>query len=179
MSEPEDVVPYAPRQVPRPVCPAVVRRGAEADLAAAAALSLLVDQGTVEQWHTRLGRDVAQPRRALVVAEVEGELVGYARLGHVVPGPTDTAPEGTYLTGLVVAPAWRRCGVGAALVLEACAVAAQQAEVLWSYYDEDNLAAADLHAALGFRVVWRGDIGFPGLPPGSRNVLVQRLLGGS
>ena len=29
---------------------------------------------------------------------------------------------------------------------------------------------------LGFRVVWRGDIGFPGLPPGSRDVLVQRLL---
>lgn len=77
-----------------------------------------------------------------------------------------------------MATTWRRCGIGEALVLEACRLAAGWAEVLWSYYDEDNLASADLHASLGFRVVWRGDIGFPGLPAGSRSVLVQRLLGG-
>lgn len=48
---------------------------------------------------------------------------------------------------------------------------------LWSAYDADNLASAHLHAGLGFRVAWRGDVGFPGQPGGSRWVLVQRLLG--
>ena len=58
----------------------------------------------------------------------------------------------------------------------ACAHVAAHADVLWSTYDEDNLASAHLHAGTGFRVVWRGDVGFPGQPPGSRWVLVQRLL---
>ena len=178
MSERREFAPHAPRVSPRPACPAVVRVGAEADLDAAAELSLTVGSGTAQEWRDRLGRDLAGDRRDLVVAHVGEELVGYARLGHVVPGPIDTAPEGTYLTGLVVAAAWRRCGIGEALVVEACRLAAGRAEVLWSYYDEHNLASADLHACLGFRVVWRGDIGFPGLPPDSRSVLVQRLLSG-
>lgn len=176
MSDRREYEPLAPRSTPRPPLPADVRLAVDADVDDAAALSLTVAHGPVEQWQQRLARDVADDDRALVVARVDSTLVGYARVGHVVPGPHDTAPLGWYLTGLVVAQPWRRHGVGEALVLAVCEFAASQAEVLWSTYDDDNDASAALHASLGFRVVWRGDIGFPGQPPGSRWVLVQRLL---
>ena len=165
---------YAPRTTPRPACPAQVARGAAEDVDAV--LALHVATGTPEQWRADLGDDVDLPDRELVVARVGAELVGCARLVHVAPGPEDTAPAGVYVTGLLVAPAWRRHGVAAALVEQACALARPVSEVLWSFYDEDDLASADLHSCLGFRVVWRGDIGFPGLAAGSRHVLVQRLL---
>jgi len=176
VSERRDYVPFAPRSTPRGGCPAVVTPAAEADVQEVAGLAVSVSTLDAQQWGERLRRDVAGPDRALLVARAEGVLAGFARTGHVVPGPEDTSPEGDYLTGLVVAPSFRRRGVGEALVLAACTHVAGRSDVLWSTYDEDNLASAHLHASLGFRVVWRGDVGFPNQPPGSQWVLVQRLL---
>lgn len=176
MSERRDYAAFAARTTPRPSPCAEVRVAALDDVEPAVALAVTVSTAGAQGWRERLQRDVEQPDRALLVARVDDLLVGYARTGHVVPGPEDTAPEGWYLTGLVVAAQWRRQGVGEALVLAACAHVAMRADVLWSTYDEENLASAHLHAALGFRVVWRGDVGFPAQPLGSRWVLVQRLL---
>ena len=174
MSERRAYAPFARRSRPRGPCPAQVRLASLGDVDAAARLSLAVSDASREHWQARLARDVAGVDRALLVADVDGVVTGYARVGRVVPGPEDTAPDGWYLTGLVVAPTWRRCGIAEALVLAACAQV--PSEVLWSTYDADNDASAALHASLGFRVVWRGDVGFPGQPAGSRWVLVERLL---
>ena len=176
MSERRDFVPFAPRTAPRPACPAVVRRAVEADVDDVAVLAATVSTDSIAVWQERLTRLLPRTNGVLLVARMGTALAGYVRVGHVVPGPEDTAPEGEYLVGLAVAPAWRRQGVAEALVQAAAAYAAERADVLWSTYDEDNLASAHLHAGLGFRVVWRGDVGFPGQPPGTRWVLVQRLL---
>lgn len=178
MSDRREYEPFARRTTPRPPLPVAVRLANDGDLDEAAELSLTVAHGPVEQWRERLARDVAGADRALLVARAGTALVGYARVGCVVPGPEDTVQQGWYLTGLVVAQPWRRRGIAEALVHAACDVAATHADVLWSTYDEDNDASAALHASVGFRVVWRGDVGFPGQPPGSRWVLVQRLLSG-
>ena len=176
LSDRREYEPYVQRTTPRADTAIHVAEAGPDDVAQAAALSLTVAHGPLEVWRARLARDVAEQGRALIVARSDGEVLGYVRVGLVAPGPDDTAPEGWYLTGLVVAVRWRRRGVGEALVEAACAHAALHADVVWSTYDSENLTSAALHAARGFRVVRRGHVGFPGQPPGSRWELVRRDL---
>jgi len=117
---------------------------------------------------------VTEANRALLIAVVNGHVVGYARMGLVQSDAP--APDGLYLTGLIVDEPYRRRGVAAALIGLAVRRAALEADVLWSFYDVENGASAALHDCLGFREVTRGQIGFPGLSPESQDVLVQLAL---
>lgn len=172
----EHFAPVEPRKDPRPSLDAEVRVATAAEVLGAAQLaaSFAAHAGSEADWRGRLSRDVTEADRALLVAVANGHVVGYARLGWVQSDAP--APDGVYLTGLIVDKPNRRRGVAAALISLAVARATAEADALWSFYDVENGASAALHDSLGFREVARGHIGFPGLSPDSQDVLVQLAL---
>lgn len=106
---------------------------------------------------TASGRDswspsvfAATPGRLVVIAEVDGELVGIAKT-HLHEQPDGHFPAGHYLGGVMVAPAHRRRGIGSALTQA-------RLEWIWSHTDrayyfanEHNTASIQLHEAFGFQ----------------------------
>jgi ribosomal protein S18 acetylase RimI-like enzyme len=95
---------------------------------------------------------LAHPDRALLVAEVAGEVAGFADI-LVYPDVTEGA-MGAELMGLAVRTDHRRRGIGRALLDEACRIAAARGVVEFHICTEqDNEAAQRLYAARGAEVV--------------------------
>jgi ribosomal protein S18 acetylase RimI-like enzyme len=95
---------------------------------------------------------LAHPDRALVVAEVAGEVVGFADL-LVYPDVTEGA-MGAELMGLAVRTDHRRQGIGRALLDEACRIAAERGVMEFHVCTEqENLVAQRLYASRGAEVV--------------------------
>jgi predicted N-acetyltransferase YhbS len=143
----------------------------DARKAARLAVTVAAYAGSQADWEQRLMRDVSGQDRTLIVATVDAEVVGYTRLGLVES--ESPAPDGFYLLGLVVAVTHRRHGVAEAVIGHAIQEARRRTDVLWSFFDVENGASAALHAHMGFVEQARGVIGFPGLSPDSRDVLVN------
>jgi ribosomal protein S18 acetylase RimI-like enzyme len=113
----------------------------------------------------RCGRDLRDPDRLLVVAEVGGELAGFARAGRWEPpsdGPENAAPAGWYLFGVIVRDRWRRRGIGLELTRRRLAWIADRAGDVYYFANARNAASIDLHGKLGFVEVTR-DFTFPGM----------------
>ena len=101
---------------------------------------------------TRWTKEMIAPRidRVVLVAATQGEVFGVAKT-HLHPDPDGSAPAGHYLGGVVVAPGFRRRGVGSALTRA-------RMEWIWSrsrycFTNEHNTASIRMHQALGFRPV--------------------------
>jgi GNAT superfamily N-acetyltransferase len=93
-------------------------------------------------------------------------VVGAARVSLFEPGanaPLNVAPPGWYLVGLVVAPEWRRHGIGLALSAARVRWALERAPEVWYFTGTRNRASFALHARLGFEEVTR-DFWFPRVP---------------
>ena len=136
-----------PRTPPGVVCR---RAGIEDDLALAA---LAHDHygGDPERWCSQLRRSVDRRDGCVFLAEHDGAVVGYGKAAPCEPrGAEDAAPAGLYLTGVVVAPAWRRRGVGTALTAARLAWARGRAEQVWAFTNARNTASLVLHERLGF-----------------------------
>ena len=120
----------------------------------------------MEARRARLEADLRDPDKYTVVAEVGGEIAGYALvLGHKVSpeDPPTTAPDGYYLIGLIVAPAWRRHGIGDLLTIERMRWVAERADEVYYFANLKNGATLDLHQRFGFTEVTR-DFTFPNAP---------------
>ncbi|GAA1132758.1 hypothetical protein GCM10009630_33480 [Kribbella jejuensis] len=110
--------------------------------------------------------DLQDPEKYTVVAEVGGEIAGYALvLGHKVSpdDPPTTAPDGYYLIGLIVAPKWRRRGIGDLLTIERMRWVAERAYEVYYFANLQNGATLDLHQRFGFTEVTR-EFTFPNAP---------------
>lgn len=109
-------------------------------------------------WRTSLLEDVESPDRLLVVAECADEVVGYGRVLRFVPepeAPTDIAPPGYYLMGMVVHPDHRRKGAGAALTQARVDWISRRAKAAWYFANARNAASIALHQQFGFEEVTR------------------------
>jgi ribosomal-protein-alanine N-acetyltransferase len=107
---------------------------------------------------------LALPGRRALIATAAGEPVGLAVVG--------IAADEAELLSLAVLPAWRRRGVGRALVAAALArAAASGAARLFLEVGEANAPARRLYAGLGFRAVGRR----PRYYPGGADALVLAL----
>src|SRR5689334_21707871 len=96
----------------------IIRPGAERDVEACVRLVVALGAGEDATWRQTLTRTVRDgKRRALFVAEADGQLAGYGRVVCIDADPQvkGAAPAGWYLLGLVVDRAWRRRGIGEAL----------------------------------------------------------------
>ena len=157
----------------------VVRRMTDADIPACVAL-VLAEHPAFDRahWLALLGRDIASPGKHPVVATIDGTVVGYARTMpfEAEPGmPDDTAPDGYYLLGLMVAASFRRRGIGRLLTDERLRWLRGRAEEVWYFTEGTNLASQRLHEAHGFERV-TDCFSFPGFAPGHDHVLYRLRL---
>jgi ribosomal protein S18 acetylase RimI-like enzyme len=142
----------------------VIRAAEPADLPACAALSVSHSGGRVADAEQRLRDELVRTDRWLLVAVVDGAVAGYGRTSEhrpAQPGPRD-APAGFYLGGLVVHPARRRHGIGAALTRARMDQVFVVADEVWYFTSAVNSASIAMHARLGFAEVTR-DFEFPGV----------------
>lgn len=105
---------------------------------------------------TRWTSEMIAPRddRVVLVAVTQGEVVGVAKT-HLHPDPDDGAPAGHYLGGVVVAPGFRRRGVGFALTRARLDWIWSRASTVYYFTNEHNMASIRMHETLNFRPVAR------------------------
>jgi ribosomal protein S18 acetylase RimI-like enzyme len=89
----------------------IIRPAASADLPVAARLAVAERGGEHAQWQARFAADLTDPDACLLLAETGGQVTAYGRARRFDPppgAPAGTAPAGYYLTGVLVAPGYRR-----------------------------------------------------------------------
>ena len=162
----------------------VVREAGGAELDVAARLAASERGGAEEGWRERFGADRDDAGACFLVAVLgagAGAVVGYGRARYFEPrpdAPAQVAPAGYYLTGVLVAPAHRRRGIGEELTRARMSWAAGRAEEMWYFTNAGNRASLRLHEALGFAEVTR-DFVFPGVTfKGGVGVLCRASLAG-
>jgi ribosomal protein S18 acetylase RimI-like enzyme len=124
----------------------------------------------------RMGRN-----RVLLVAEVDGSVVGFAKAryrgGEAVLGE-DGLPDGWYLTGVVVDPRFRRRGVGARLTFARMQWIAERGTAAYYFANAKNRVSIALHQGFGFVEIARapafGSVSFAG----GEGILFKAELGG-
>lgn len=122
---------------------------------------------------------VIDPETLLLVAIVDGNVVGYARAGFLhrpADASPDHVPDGWYLLGVAMVDAWRRCGIGRALTERRLDWIGERADVVYYFANARNRASLDLHRAMGFVELTR-HFSVPGVAfAGGRGVLCRLEL---
>ena len=119
---------------------------------AAAITAVAATRGALPQDHrARVGAWVGDRSRHVVVAEVDGDVVGWAMLarwtGH------DDAPEGWFVSALTVLPERRGCGTGGRLLADV--VRRGAGSPVHSVVNATNVASLAVHRRRGFTEVGR------------------------
>ncbi|MDP2480580.1 MAG: ribosomal protein S18-alanine N-acetyltransferase [Candidatus Palauibacterales bacterium] len=124
----------------------LIREGRREDLPAVVAIERA---SFPTPWSERAFRSLfARPDAVLLVAELEGRVVGHAAAWFL--------GDRGELADLAVDPSVRRRGIGRRLLGEVVGVAAERAAVeLYLSVRVSNVAARRLYSAAGFRVVGR------------------------
>jgi ribosomal protein S18 acetylase RimI-like enzyme len=143
----------------------LIREAASADCTAIAEIQHDRDaEIETSEAEVRCHAQVADPAVCLLVASIEGEICGFGRAARFEPdadAPSDSAPAGWYLLGLIVRDGWRRRGIGARLTGRRLEWIADRADEAFYFVNADNRPSLDLHEAMGFREVTRA-FSFPG-----------------
>jgi len=145
----------------------IIRLTVVADIPAVVRLTVAENGGSPEAFEARLQKDLALAERYTVVADNDGQVLGFGRVRHFEPdrdAPVNVAPTGFYLNGLIVVPEHRGQGLGSRLTEARIAWVAERASQAWYFTDAANEVSIRLHANLGFREVTR-DFTFPGAGP--------------
>lgn len=141
-------------------CEVTIRDATDEDVPVTAAIIAAEAGGAVDEWRERFAQVLADSDRQFLVAEVDGQVVGFGHARHVQrdAADTDAPPSGWYLSGVTVAAAHRRSGVGLALT----SARLDRLGQVPVYYvaAADNTATISLHQRLGF--VDAGSITLPG-----------------
>jgi aminoglycoside 6'-N-acetyltransferase I len=97
---------------------------------------------------------IADENRLVLVAEVNGEIVGWGKTHHY-GAASGSAPAGHYLGGVNVLPEFRRRGIGSALTRVRLSWIWHRASDAWFVTNARNAASIELHSRLGFSEVAR------------------------
>jgi ribosomal protein S18 acetylase RimI-like enzyme len=181
----DDVRPVVSRRATyRPTEPAgalpvdLVVRGAEIDdCDAIAAIEASREGSDPGAARDKCIVQVRDPDKMLLVAVVDGAVVGFARAGRMAP-PADAQaadmPEGWFLLGVMVADAWRRRGIGRAMTRPRLRWIAERADAAYYFTSAGNETSIALHRELGFVEV-DPDFHAPGVPSDGGPVILFRL----
>lgn len=160
-----------------------IRPASEADLHELAEIAANREGGPAERWRRSFQRLLEEARagRALVLAAALGaRVIGFGKAAYFTPpagSPSNVAPEGWYLSGLVVRPGDRDRGVGARLTASRLAWIAERGDRAYYFANARNQVTIDLHRALDFVEVTR-DFSHPGARfEGGVGILFVRELG--
>ena len=167
----------------RPIPGLVVREALPGDLAALGRIAAEREGGGPERhrsaFATLLGEVAPAGNGLLLVAAVGDEVVGFGKVTRFRPGAQaspDVAPEGWYLSGVVVSPEWRRRGVGDRLTGSRLEWVAHRAAHAYYFVNARNTVSIDLHLRFGFVEVTR-QFSFPGASfEGGEGILFQAEL---
>lgn len=168
--------PHQPNAHGVPLPDVVIRTACRDDLPRTAALAVQRDGGVLAEWATIQGRQFDDDNRVLLVAERHGEVLGYAWLAWLTPVADGgrNAPDGWYLSGIAVAPAFRRRGIGRRLTWARIRWVLQRQPAVFYVVSASNQSSRALHAELGFREV-SDDFVVPGLVFANDDGILCRL----
>lgn len=140
-----------------PLADVRVREATDADLDACGALQARREGGLVTQWAERLRRSRLDEGRQVFVAAQGERVVGYAMVGWLEPIAQGgrNAPDGWYLSGIAVAPEFRRRGLGRVLTQARCDWVWARADEVFCVASRANRASVAMHEGLGFFEVTR------------------------
>ena len=145
--------------------PVEIRALTDADIDECAALAAERNGLDRATWSRAFRDHLTLDRHQTFVAVHTGRVVGYATVAWMTPSRElggFNAPDGWYLTGLVVDPNWRRRGVGLGLTETRLEWLASRTHDVWYFANTVNRASLDLHTRLGFHEV-TSDFGIPGV----------------
>lgn len=144
--------PFDPDSHGHPLPDAVVRAGVRADVVRTGALAAQREGGPASEWIGQHERRFDIDGNALFVADLDGEIVGFGWVSWLTPVAHGgrNAPDGWYLSGMVIAPGVRRRGVGRRLTQARIRWALERGGGVHYVVAGSNRASRDLHAALGF-----------------------------
>lgn len=134
----------------------VIRKATLNDITACAHLISDHVSGNLEAWQSQFEQDIANPQRLFLVATVNHSVVGY---GHAtihsatLEDEAKSSPTGYFLSGLMVAPAYRRQGIGTLLTVARIDDLRQVTNTIYYRAEPDNLPTIDLHSRLGFKKI--------------------------
>jgi len=145
-----------------------IRPAVPADLGSLADIQAAREGGSMTEHLRRLAtsveRNAATGRGIILVGAVGGNPVGLAKVHYFTPpehSPGNVAPEGWYLSGVIVTPADRRRGIGRRLTAARLDWIAERDTCAYYFVNARNLASIDLHREFGFVEVTR-DFAYPG-----------------
>lgn len=100
--------------------------------------------------------DITDDSRQMFVAKANGQVIAYGRVAKLAVGEAAPGtPAGCYLSGVLVAPVWRRRGIATELTRARLRwVFARTGEAFY-VTGAENIASLHLHSALGFQEIKR------------------------
>lgn len=117
------------------------------------AFDMTVVVRTADDWRRALEL-CEQGARVLHVAVVDGVIAGFGQ-AHRLDTHDDGGPEGYYLTGVTVLPAYRRRGLSLELTRPRLGWIRDRSDTAWCFVNATNGASLRLHEKLGFTEVAR------------------------
>ncbi len=120
------------------------------------------------------------PEQLILVAATPATILGYARAMYHRPPPEwrqrrDVAPQGWYLSGVLIAPNVRRMGLGSLLTQARLAHVFHHTDEVLYFTHQENVGSIELHRALGFEETGRG-LRFAGASLTSRHIIFRLPL---
>lgn len=169
--------PFEPDSSGSPLPEADVRVGVRDDLLRTGALAAQREGGLPADWVAQHERRFDTDGNQLFVVELGHQVIGYGWVSFLTPVDHGgrNAPDGWYLSGVVIAPTVRRRGLGRRLTQERVAWALERGEAVHYVVAASNLASRDLHASLGFEEV-TDDFVMPGIVFTHDDGLLCRLV---
>ncbi len=141
----------------------IIRRARRDDIDGLARLAAERDGDTVAihaaSFESAIARAETERSSLVLAADIDSHVVGFSKaryLGARDLPAGDPAPEGWYLTGVVVDPAFRRLGAGFALTTERLRWIAERADVAYYFANARNRVSLALHERFGFVEIARG-----------------------
>ena len=112
-------------------------------------------RSTSETFTRVISDAINDPARLVLVAEADGELVGWAATKYW-PDHDGAAPPGHYLMGITVAPEQRRLGIGQALIAARIQWIRHRADSVTFSVNTTNTASIAAHQRWSFKETSRG-----------------------
>ncbi|WP_164987470.1 GNAT family N-acetyltransferase [Propioniciclava flava] len=156
--------PFEPESSGTPMPEAHVRLGVRGDLPHTGALAAQREGGLPADWIAQHARRFETDGNQLFVVEAEGAIIGYGWVSFLTPVDHGgrNAPDGWYLSGVVIAPDARRRGLGRRLTQERIDWALERGSAVYYVVAASNWASRALHGELGFEEL-TDDFRMPGV----------------
>lgn len=170
------LTPFEPEAHGVPLPDTEIRLATADDLVDCARLAARRELGDPDVWALQFRRRLADPRQRLMVAIHRGATAGFAWVAHLTPEADGGhgAPDGWYLSGVVVASEYRRRGLGQRLTQARVEWVLGRASEVFYVVSAHNSASRRLHEAVGFWELTR-DFRLPGTVFGDGDGILCRL----